>query len=570
MESQNNLIRAITLKSGPQGLSSSLTLRPGSVTVFIGPNHSGKSRILQEINEAVPKESTIRFSKVLQGLEFNPIDALSRAGFQSEIRIQCRQFEKDGVPHIELFNEAHRIMLLSEFEDVLGQFATVEGMRAQFGHVGHNLANKLCLHLNGGKRLDILNATTRENLSGKMGTTLGILFQDDAKRGEVQRIVRQAFGWHLLIDVTGKDNFRAVISETKPPVGVERSISNEALNFLRKCDEITTMSDGVRAYCGMIAAVTASEAKVVLLDEPEAFLHPALCNSLANELCRKARETGRQLIIATHSASFLLGCVQAAVDLNIVRLTYRSGLATSRVLENKEIVPLMRNPLLRSIGALNGVFFESVVVTEAETDRAFYEEVNNRCLAFRNENGIQDCLFLNAQNWQTTRIIGPLRKLGIPAAAVVDIDLVCEEAGASFQSLLEAAGIPEHSRVSMGQLRGRLRPQTDEGKKNLKARGIEALSGDARQSLEDFIEQLANYGVFIVPCGEVEGWLPNLKRASAYKSVWLENTFEVMGEDATLETYVKPADDDVWNFFGKIKHWLHDPNRRGVSNTSAA
>jgi hypothetical protein len=314
----------------------------------------------------------------------------------------------------------------------------------------------------------------------------------------------------------------------------------------------------------MIAAVTSSDARVVLIDEPEAFLHPTLCTTLAHELCRKAAVNQRQLMVATHSAPFLFGCVQSGVDMNVVRLTFRNGIATSRLMDYEELVPLMRNPLLRSTGALSGVFFESVIVTEAETDRAFYEEINRRCMGYNHDGGVRDCLFINAKSWQTTKIIGPLRRLGVAAAAIVDIDFFCEEASTAFQALLMAANVPETTRTSLGQMRGSLRPRDKKDNDSLKKKGVDYYINEQRNAIEDFISQLAQYGIFVVPCGELENWLPHLSRPTNYKSDWLENTFSAMGEDAGSAAYVKPTEGDVWDFFKKIKGWLHDPNKRGI------
>src|SRR5205085_1770284 len=100
-----------------------------------------------------------------------------------------------------------------------------------------------------------------------------------------------------------------------------------------------------------------------------------------------------------------------------------------------------------------------------------------------------------------------------------------------------------------------------------KRKGVDALSGDQRHALEDFIAQLGNYGVFVVPSGELECWLPQLMRRSPHKSEWLENTFEAMGEDAGAASYVKPGDDDVWRFMAGIRRWLHDPKRRGIPDS---
>src|SRR5260370_23066181 len=84
----------------------------------------------------------------------------------------------------------------------------------------------------------------------------------------------------------------------------------------------------------------------------------------------------------------------------------------------------MRNPLLRSTGVLGGLFYESVIVTESDADRAFYQEINERLLRFQPERGLNNALFLNAQNKQTVpTILAPLRQLGIPAAGIVDVDV---------------------------------------------------------------------------------------------------------------------------------------------------
>jgi hypothetical protein len=37
--------------------------------------------------------------------------------------------------------------------------------------------------------------------------------------------------------------------------------------------------------------------------------------------------------------------------------------------------------MLRSVGVLSGLFFQNVIVTEADADRAFYQEVNDRLIA---------------------------------------------------------------------------------------------------------------------------------------------------------------------------------------------
>jgi hypothetical protein len=74
-------------------------------------------------------------------------------------------------------------------------------------------------------------------------------------------------------------------------------------------------------------------------------------------------------------------------------------------------------------------------------------------------------------------------------------------------------------------------------------------TGNDRLDLENFIDQMAKYGVFVVPVGELECWLPNLVRAEwSTKNEWLLRTFEAMGEDASDAAYLRPASGDGVGF----------------------
>ena len=560
------LLETVTLKSGPQGLASPLIFAPASVNLFVGPNHSGKSLFLREVRAAFQNPEQAVHRKVLQDITFVPFDDKRRSVLADEIR-QASQLSRDRP-------DANVVLMKGYWSQEFGRdhFKQLLDGASKMRDVGdHEHFRKFFLAgsfltLGGAERLNMLQPTKREPPHPSYYVNLlSRLFYSDEKRQTVQTIIKEAFGYYFVVDPLG-ENFEAKISAVAPSSSIERSLSSEAVEFFGTTISINEMSDGVRAFCGSIAAVVVEDAKVILIDEPEAFLHPALCVKLAKELCKRAQKNGQQLFIATHSASFLMGCVQAGVDLNIVRLTYRDGAATSRVLPQKQIVPLMRQPLLRSIGALTGIFYESVIVTEADSDRAFYDEINHRCLNAGDERAIPDVLFLNAQNWQTTaRIIAPLRDLGVAAAAIVDIDLLLEGKSDAFQTLMESAGMPPSSRTALGQLRGDLHRLVKPLAEKLKSEGASCLSGTNRRDLQNFIDQLATVGVFVVPVGELESWLPTLTREpSSGKNEWLVRTFEAMGENANDDSYVQPTSGDVWDFIGHIRKWLHDPARMGM------
>jgi hypothetical protein len=238
--------------------------------------------------------------------------------------------------------------------------------------------------------------------------------------------------------------------------------------------------------------------------------------------------------------------------------------ATARILPSDEILELMRHPLLRSTGVLSGLFYEFVVVTESDTDRAFYQEINERLLQFKPDWGIPNCLFLNAQNKQTIHtLLKPLRKLGIPAVGVMDVDTL-KEGGTTWTNLLSGADVPEPSHGSFATLRAAVKKAMDATGKDMKRDGgLAILSGADRQSAEDLLNQLKQYGIFVIPGGELESWMKNLG-ATGHGPSWLIDIFERMGEDPSNTNFVRPDTGDVWAFVRDIRAWLVDPARKGI------
>jgi hypothetical protein len=178
--------------------------------------------------------------------------------------------------------------------------------------------------------------------------------------------------------------------------------------------------------------------------------------------------------------------------------------------------------------------------------------------------GIPNCLFINAQNKQTVQtIIRPLRELGIPAAGIVDID-VLKEGGSVWSSFLESAFVPEIERSSLSTARSAVKQRFDQTGKDMKREGgIQLLGAADREAASNLLERLAEYGLFAVPHGELESWLKNLG-ATGHSPAWLISIFEKMGEDPTGASYVKPWDDDVWAFLGQVRRWLTNPTRKGI------
>lgn len=262
-----------------------------------------------------------------------------------------------------------------------------------------------------------------------------------------------------------------------------------------------------------------------------------------------------------------MGCLEASPETSVVRLTYTSGVATSRALSSTELKVLLKDPLIRSTGALRGMFHRSVIVTEAERDRAFYDEINRRMQEGTPATGLVDALFVNATNWQTTqKIAGPLRRLGIPAPIVLDIDSIADgnQSDGVWAKVYDACAVRAADKSQFDSERAAIQPFVQAvSRATFKKLGVGSLGGPQLVQVQSHIDGLAQYGIFIVPLGEVEGWLRSLGAAGG-KDAWLSDMFLKLGDDRTVAPYVRPTIGDVWDFLAKIANWCHDANRLGI------
>ena len=272
------------------------------------------------------------------------------------------------------------------------------------------------------------------------------------------------------------------------------------------------------------------------------------------------------MVVATHSSEFLIGCVEAVAETQIVRLTFDrelnsiAGTGTARSLASSDVTAMVNDPLLRSTDVLRALFHKAAVITEADADRAFYDEMNRRLRT--DGRGLRDTLFLNAQNKDTVhRLVGPLRRLGVPAVALTDLDALNLVTGA-WENLVTACQIPSSRWSALDEERNylwsifRALPETAPGKKAIHSQGIRALTAPDRARATALLAEVAQYGLFLVPNGALETWLAHLG-VQGSKQDWLPRIFERIGG-------LMPSNDDVWTFIDQIAGWVNDRDRLGL------
>jgi predicted ATPase len=568
------MLRSVHLRFGPGEDEPALVFCPGPMTVFVGPNNSGKSLALREIEDFLETGGSAE-RRIVDRLVPHLPDAAEAARMVNTRRVDDIDGPlRDGwvrVSRLKSLGEQARKRATDVLEPPSDQVVNLTAVLQALEHpetlsasdfklVCRDFLALFAIRLDGQTRLALTQPRLVGDLNGRPANHLAALFRDDAAREKIRDITAEALGRYFVIDPTGMTHLRVRMSDRAPnDVQEEQALDARARTFHGRALDIAEMSDGVKAFTGLTAAVLSADYRIMLVDEPEAFLHPPLTRKLGKRLTQLADERGANVLAATHSPEFVMGCIQSGKRVNIVRITWRERVPSARLLSADKLQTMMRDPLLRSTGVLNALFHDGAIVCEADADRVFYQEVNERLLAAR-AGGADGSVFLNAQNKQTIRrIIRPLREMGIPAAAVVDLDIL--KGREDFRDLVKAAFVPSIFWEPWEEVRARI--QQKMRNEDFKAGGVHTLPRDMRPVAEELLRTLCEYGIFLVPRGELESWLPELE-VGGHGPEWLTQVFEKMGADPSSAGYFHPTEGGVWRFMQTVAAWIADPRRKGM------
>lgn len=551
-------IKKLTFAKGPDA-SAPLPVKPTPVVILVGPNNSGKSLALREVeafcSTADPETRVISDVQIAypESVE-EAMDLLDK--FKAEpptgTIIQNGQiYVKCYTPGKEELSTG--IIHVKDMEENI--------MNKNRGYLTSSIIRWYTIRLDGRTRLSLTDNQPAASLQDAPANHLVALLRDDAKRKKMRNLTKEALGLYFTVDPTGVPDFAIRLSRRPPRDDrEERGLDDASVRFHSEAQPISEFSDGVNAFVGLAAAVTSLDHRIMMIDEPEAFLHPTLARLLARNLAEMAQERGATLLASTHSSSFLLGAIDSRADVTLIRLTYDGEMATTRMLESGQVSHMARSPLLRAARVLDALFSRAAVVVEGDTDRVFYEAVN---ASMGGGKGIDQCLFINAQGKQSLyKIAGPLRRMGIPTAVVADFDIVNLH-GDEWGNLLDSVGVPGAASLysTCTDIVGELAWLKTGGGDPIHRRGLGVLD-ENRASASDLIRRLKERGLFIVEGGTVETWLPDLPRAN-----WIEGALDLLDMYPQSEKL-----DGARTFLGGMRDWIDaaEPARDGARRPPGA
>jgi len=281
--------------------------------------------------------------------------------------------------------------------------------------------------------------------------------------------------------------------------------------------------------------------------------------------------------------------IETAEKLQIVRLTRNGGVFEGHRVPADVLTEILARPTVRAETILDGIFAQAVAIVEADGDRMVYQAVIETLA----EECRLDVHFASVGGTggiaDTCRLYRALR---IPVAVIADLDLLTDTErlrrivselmpkGGASNLASAASAVAEAIRrippnITAQEVRTRLGTVTAlpmewskeqdltlrtelqdlihhlDRMRRLKSGGIASLPKTIADQTSALIKSLATIGIFVVPVGELEGWLADKAIAASKRSKW------AWANEAALKVRsLGPQPGDVWDFMRTVARYM--------------
>ena len=415
-------------------------LVPKPINIIIGPNNSGKSRVLKELRDYLLGD--FNDLKIINNLSFDYPSDLSDLNQSYNL---SKKISKDSngnwfmrvytnKPHSELdMNSSLESYYAHNFNLYGGKWENhYEGViqRKDNRDFFNNLGSLFFNYIGTEERLTICKTQKNYGMdSGSINYLSSYKFNKELL-DSLQSNIKQLFKKDIYLDThTLGERIAFRVGTDFDYIRTASQPSQEDVLRLFRESKLDDQGDGLKSYVSTFLSLNYSEGDVLLIDEPEAFLHPPLARQLGELIGRTKND--KQIFVATHSVEVLKGVLSQNTDVNIIRITQPTpGVNEIQVVDNDLLQTILTTPLLRVSRVMEGLFCNKVVITESEADELVYQELSEKLFP---QSGLY---FAHAQNKQTLVDIAKLyQKIGIKYEMITDFDAIRKPS--EFQKFLD-------------------------------------------------------------------------------------------------------------------------------------
>lgn len=329
------------------------------------------------------------------------------------------------------------------------------------------------------------------------------------------------------------------------------AIDKRTQDYMKTSQKIWLQGLGMRSVLGLLLRIFAGGKEIIIIDEPEAFLHPPQASALGDVLAEIAADGGKQIILATHDRNILNGLTKSSRrNVSIQRVARQDNETAIRSISATTLDDVRDRSLIRYSPLLDSLFSQVTILVENEKDAFFYSEsigylIESRGGDYQNFT-VDDILFLSTSGkGGLARTAELLTSLHSSAIVACDFDLLVNPQ--QFEDVLE--GIckdPDklhstkekyHSLVSLIFAESDTEQKHREDKfKHFKNSGIKSDFSDFNDKFKELLIDLDALGICLNHLGELEDFKPELTGKKT-KTEWVNRALRDnvhQGEEAQL------------------------------------
>ena len=352
------------------------------------------------------------------------------------------------------------------------------------------------------------------------------LFRDGDLESQISELAHDAFGQSLTLDrINGDVRLRV----GKPDVEVP-PIDHPTVEYADAVSGLPTLEaqgDGIRSFLGLALAVVAGFTQMLLVDEPEAFLHPSQARAIGRWLGEEAVKRDIQVILATHDRDLLLGLLDGAANatINIVRITRVDDTNRLHQLPPDQVADVWADPVLRYSNVLQGLFHAVAVICEADADCRFYGAVVDQIAVDTDRRARADNILMvpSGGKARIAAMAKSLARLGVDARAIVDFEVLRKRD--DVINIVQAVGGTWTEQMQTNYVALTRVANEKSLWDQLKHQGIAGLPGGSSYVVcKQLLGDLCSLGMYIVPVGEMEDFDKSIDlHGAAWVSAMLES-----------------------------------------------
>ncbi|BAC18260.1 hypothetical protein [Corynebacterium efficiens YS-314] len=326
------------------------------------------------------------------------------------------------------------------------------------------------------------------------------------------------------------------------------ALNKATVQYQERQPKIWNQGLGMRSVLGLLLRIFAGDKKVILCDEPEAFLHPPQAARLGTVLAEVAKELKKQIFVATHDRNLLNGLTASgAGNVHVQRLARTEAGFTSQAVPSEALRGARAKSLIRYTPLLDSLFSSATILVENEQDAYFLSEAISHVIEKESPEvniSIDDFLFIGTGGKDLLgKIAKILESMHSNVIIACDFDILTQKG--QFKSLLKEIGewddeidASYENLVNVARKNPEYSAQNAESiLKTFKNSGIRSPLPTFNEAGAEFLRKMDAVGVCINQVGELEDFdKATLKKLGAKgKPLWPHNAIEAgaaEGEEA--------------------------------------